>query len=672
MAVNATLFAITASIAVLIIIAMVYIKDNKSELTNENVLNKMKTLPFDKLGKLFIFILSILVLVMLFNDGSLKTKSTSGSTNYIIVSNTFIIIAFIIVMYFMIRLAQPGVLENGLKLKSQLSNALVVFVYTVVFILFFLSMSKNALDKYAFFIVPLSVLITALVFIRAFKSSVYFIEYERIKSLILFVCLIAIMIVYYNVDPGGIIQKYFGYSMLLIILMSAFSLMYLLLTLSTPNNTQADGRITRPFTNDIMNNKNSKNNKNNNIFINSSIFFVLFMLVVSIGCYYYPGGINSNPTTFFGVILITLIITVIVGTGVITNSYPDILDEKKTFSTETKATKTLLIVFGIIISTLFISFIMYNLKHTSAFRFFLNLLLVLIVLTFIYKTVHVEIPDKNVNLKKDAFFSLVFYLIMYIPCLFSDFINFLLNTKNHDAFVSVGLLIAAIILSLLYYKSSLVDKIIALQGGRLLLANPVYTDKLSTLATYQELNGTDKFQYQYGISCWIYLNTFPTSTSEAASNFVSLLNYGGKPNILYKASTNTLMITVDQTDLKKHTPDSKLFDFDEHDNRIIYTQEDVLLQKWNNIVINYYGGTLDIFFNNELVKSAIEVSPKMNLDSLTVGQDNGIAASICNVQYFQRPITTTNMYILYNSVKDNKIPVVAETNKTLIPFNKND
>jgi len=653
MAIEPTSLAITASIAVLIIVAMVYINDNEQQVTNDDILTKIKTLPFDNVGKLFIVIMSILVLVMLFNHGSLKTKSTSSSTNLIIISDTFIVIAFIIVIYAMIRLAQPGVIESFVKLKSLMSNNILVFIYTIAFTLFFLSMSKDILDKYAKLIVPFSILLTAIVFIKAFKSNYITVAYEKIKSLVMFVCLIAIMIVYYNIDPGGIIQKYFGYSMLLIIIMAAFSLMYMLITLSETNNNQI-----------------SKINTENNVLTYSSIFFTLFMIMVVLGCYFYPGGINSNPETLFGVILITIIITIVVGIGVITNTYPELMNENKPFTTESNAKKTLLIVFGIIISTLFISFIMYNLQHTSAFSFFLNLMLVLVVLTFIYKTVYVEIPGKNVNAKKNAFFSLVYYLIMYIPCLFSDLINFVLNTKNHDEFVSLGLLIFAIILSLMYYKSSILDKIIGLQGGKLLLANPITTDKLHTLATYQELNGSDKFNYRYGISFWIYLNTFPPSTSKASNNFVSLLNYGGKPNVLYRASTNTLMITVDQEGLLPD--DTKLIDFDQDGHRIIYTQENVLLQKWNNIVINYFGGTLDVFFNNELVKSAVEVAPFMKLDSLTVGSEDGIMANICNVQYFQKPISTTNMYILYNSVKDNKTPVVAETNKTLIPFDKND
>jgi hypothetical protein len=146
--------------------------------------------------------------------------------------------------------------------------------------------------------------------------------------------------------------------------------------------------------------------------------------------------------------------------------------------------------------------------------------------------------------------------------------------------------------------------------------------------------------------------------------YTSLLNFGDKPNILYKGSTNTLMITMEQKGLSKTK--NKLIDFDENGNRIIYKQNNVLLQKWNNIVINYAGGTLDIFFNNELVKSAIEVVPYMTLDNLTIGEDDGINGGICNLVYFKSPLTTSKMYILYNMVKDKTPPITSNVNKTII------
>jgi hypothetical protein len=94
-----------------------------------------------------------------------------------------------------------------------------------------------------------------------------------------------------------------------------------------------------------------------------------------------------------------------------------------------------------------------------------------------------------------------------------------------------------------------------------------------------------------------------------------------------------------------------LTDFDEQNNRIIYTNEDILLQKWNNVIINYNGGVLDIFLNGELVKSAVGVVPYYTIDSLTIGEDNGIKGGIQNVVYFKKALTTSNIYYLYNLKK---------------------
>jgi hypothetical protein len=109
-----------------------------------------------------------------------------------------------------------------------------------------------------------------------------------------------------------------------------------------------------------------------------------------------------------------------------------------------------------------------------------------------------------------------------------------------------------------------------------------------------------------------------------------------------------------------------LYDLDESGNRIIYVKKDVLLQKWNNIIINYNGGTLDIFYNGELVKSAIEVVPYMTYDTLTVGSESGIHGGICNVKYFNKSLNVQQIYYLYNSVKDNTPPTYKNTDETII------
>ena len=228
------------------------------------------------------------------------------------------------------------------------------------------------------------------------------------------------------------------------------------------------------------------------------------------------------------------------------------------------------------------------------------------------------------------------------------------------------LLIGIIVLISLYFIIiPLIQSNFNKQGGKQLLESPINTNNLTTLSSYQQLNETDNFDYQYGISLWLFIDSAPPNMNSNYTTFTSLLNYGGKPNILYKADINTLMITMDQEQLSKKG-NNKFIEYDENGNRIIYKNTNFLLQKWNNIIINYNGGTLDVFLNGELVKSSIEVIPYMKYDALTIGTDNGINGGICNVVYFKNPLTLAKIYSIYNNLKNTNPPVVNFYNKTII------
>ena len=107
-------------------------------------------------------------------------------------------------------------------------------------------------------------------------------------------------------------------------------------------------------------------------------------------------------------------------------------------------------------------------------------------------------------------------------------------------------------------------------------------------------------------------------------------------------------------------------DYDEHGNRILFIKEHILLQKWNNIIINYNGGVLDIFLNGELVKSDINVVPYYTLDNLTIGENNGIKGGICNVVYFRHALNSSNIYYLYHMNKNKTPPAANDSNDTII------
>lgn len=642
--------------------------------TKENLLPKLSQIavPFG----VIVLGLIIILFFLLFNQGfSINSDSSGGTskkTSTEITSDVFIILTFVFVAVGIVSLILPNFKENLPKFLEQISNAVFVLIYTICFVIFFLTMSSETLDQYSYIIVPVSMILTGFMFHKGISSNYvekFNINYERIKTVILFLCFLTISIVYYSVDPGGIIQKYFGFSVLLTILFAAFSLIFLILMLTIPNKDEASS--SSPPLN-LLNNFSKFS-------VYGSIFFVIFLIVTLIGIFSFPGGLLNNKSILISIVVILLLICVIWSTGLVINVFPEAIDNSLASTKRSLLTRILMMMFGIAVSLIFIMWLMYNLQNLSGqsgtLSFILNFCLILVFLTFIYKTINVKLPDNSSNSKKDAFFSLVLNIILYIPCLFSKVIDSAGTGKKNSTndMSSIGLLLLSIVLVLVYFNLPSLSQVITLQGGKMLVNNPVSLDKYNSLASYEELNGnTDNFEYQYGLSFWVFI-----TPSSNRTEFVSLLNYGDKPNILYQSSTNTIMITIDQKGLQERYNSKKnksnLLDFDENGNRIIYKNSNFLLQKWNNIVLNFDGGTLDVFLNNELVKSAVEVVPYMTMDTLSLGRnDNGIkGAGICNVVYFNKPLTTTNMFYLYNMVKSKSPPVTAESNETIIRQTKN-
>lgn len=252
--------------------------------------------------------------------------------------------------------------------------------------------------------------------------------------------------------------------------------------------------------------------------------------------------------------------------------------------------------------------------------------------------------------KDNTLISLMFNLVMYIPCLILDIINAV--KKEYKSTTPIAVMVLGFDVAL-YFAIWVLPKIIKYLfdvPGQQLINEPIYTDQPNVLANYENLapdiNGKKtKYKYNYALSCWIYINPQPPNTGEEYTTFTSLLNYGNKPNILYKADTNTIMIKM------------KIKNDDE---KIIYKSNDFLLQRWNNIIVNYDGGTLDVFINNKLVVSQDSVVPYMSFDQLTCGSTNGIQGGICNVKYYERVLNINEINQVYNSVKNKDPPIFSQ------------
>ena len=227
------------------------------------------------------------------------------------------------------------------------------------------------------------------------------------------------------------------------------------------------------------------------------------------------------------------------------------------------------------------------------------------------------------------------------------------------------LVFVPIILFLIYYYFPTIKGMIATQGGNLLIDNQIPLNVLTNLSNYEALNGSNASTYKFAISFWVNIDAAPPSTNASYSRYTSIMNYGDKPNVLYNPSLNSFLITMHQVNFEEKNV-NVASEVDAHGNRILYMNNDFLLQKWNNVIINYDGGTLDIFLNGELVRTTIEVIPYITMDALTVGATDGIYGNICNFVYYTETLTTTKIYYIYNSMKNENPPAPKKTNDTIV------
>ena len=252
--------------------------------------------------------------------------------------------------------------------------------------------------------------------------------------------------------------------------------------------------------------------------------------------------------------------------------------------------------------------------------------------------------------------------------------------QNKEFFkVLLGVILLYLIYFIVYPRiRSLIEKNYLQEGGLLLLNQPIYTNKENILATYNQLNTNYKdenntitsYDYTFCISFWFYIDSEAPSTSSSYNKYTSILSYGNKPSVLYNPSINTLLITMGTQGLTDEElnilKNNKNVDLDDNNNIIIYKKTDILLQKWNNIVINYNGGTLDIFFDTILLKSYSGVIPYMNYDTLLVGEEKGVRGGICSVLYFSKNLDLQKIRNLFYFVKDYTPPVYSNSNKTIM------
>ena len=132
-------------------------------------------------------------------------------------------------------------------------------------------------------------------------------------------------------------------------------------------------------------------------------------------------------------------------------------------------------------------------------------------------------------------------------------------------------------------------------------------------------------------------------TVAQTDNYKSILNYGDKPNIMYSSIDNKLKIKMNNGRNKKPK---------------IFVIDDVPLQKWVNIVVNYDSGILDVFMDSKLLASFNSIVPYMSQDQITIGDIDGVSGGVCNVVYFPQSISKDRIDINYKILSNKNPPVI--------------
>ena len=598
---------------------------------------------------LFVVILYLVYSKPTHSDSNIVPKSLSQQE----LQTLLIVLALVVGVLFLLYALSPSIKEL-VRLFGSFKQVFILLIYLIALIVFYGTMNKSVINSLSLLFLPLTFFIGVFLFYRAIHSGPLYgrnMNIERIKySLILFL-FIVFMMLFYVANPGGYITKYFGPLLVLTILLVVFGFLYLITLMTLPSTTTKSGQTEQGVFKGLS-----------SIGLFSGIGFLVFLIVVVAGIMAYPGGYikngESDRTAIAISLLVLLFVLWILFFGILSFTPGSIgLNTSENMKTVTNIAKqVLLLLFGLTFSGLLIGWIVTGVQNASTqsgtISFILNILIVITVLGLVYKMI-----TGNPYFKKSAAFRLLVNSILYIPCILVNIVDAVGQPNVKDTprsyYILLGLVIFLYILY--YFIVPQTQTNIAKQGGTLLVNLPVYTDTEHILAGYDELNGTDAtttvYDYQYAISCWIFLDAFSPNISSSLDTYTSVLNYGGKPNILYNAKENVLRITMN---------------VENQDSLIIYEIKDVLLQKWNNIIVNYSGGTIDVFYNGVLKKSRNGIVAKMSKDTFIIGSNNGVHGGICNVVYFPTSITASQIYYVYNSVKSKNPPVAGGGSKASI------
>ena len=437
-----------------------------------------------------------------------------------------------------------------------------------------------------------------------------------------------------------------------------------------------------------------------------TLLLAVIMLLIGIYNFYIKPNLKDVNTISSGVILLTVFFVILfislMGYFTIATKNPNILgDDNSGFVRNMFSKMGYIIGVFVLLTIIFLlfnwlgSYVLGSSSDSEAGKTtntVVNIIIAIIGLGILFKVLMRF--DWFKRFLEKPIFGLLLNILFYIPCLFTDAYQTLLAEYKLADRTVISLIIIELLIIVAYFFAPQLIKKQYMKDGKQLLNEPIKLSSSKTVGELDELYDVTKgdsttadqinYDYTYGLSFWTFIDSNPPNMNASFNSPANILSFSNNPAIKYNPTTNTLFITTKSdndstisiannvTNLEKNAANTNKvkdiinnvknmpvnIELDENNDRIIYKDNNFLLQKWNNIVINYHGGTLDVFINGQLVKSSIEVAPYMAFNKITIGQENGLSGGIANVAFFKKPLDILTINTIYTSLKSMNPPVV--------------
>lgn len=290
----------------------------------------------------------------------------------------------------------------------------------------------------------------------------------------------------------------------------------------------------------------------------------------------------------------------------------------------------------------------------------------------------------NQSYRQEGILGFIIYFVFFIPCLVSDFIEYVANEFKTTPNIILVLFVLEIVFLLLYIYLPANILRNSLKNGKVLIDRPMFLGTETILAGSDLLKKNDEevkqllrtgaissienstksiYNRNYAISLWFSYN--PINKHKDDASLMPIFKFGvtnENDNIDEKEMVGVPMIAYLHNDEFSFVFTNNLTDLSDEKYKQKYIQTiHIPPQRWNNIVFNYHNNRVDLFINGSLERT-IELTgaiPEYDATmSFIAGSPNNILhGALCNIRIFSEPLTQSQITQAYNLLKLQNPPV---------------